>query len=105
MKRPQFQNHAVSICQDDSGRFISLDEAHFICAVMNAPLTNKYIINSSDSRSFKIKPQINIPIFDNTNTLHKRLSTLSKLAHKHYNNKDKMKDIDEELDKLIVQIN
>ncbi|MEA3352208.1 MAG: hypothetical protein U9Q33_00125, partial [Campylobacterota bacterium] len=44
MKRPQFQNHAVTICQDDSGRFISLDEAHFICAVMNAPLTNKYII-------------------------------------------------------------
>lgn len=104
-KRPQFQNHAVSICQDDSGRFITLEEAHFICAIMNAPLTNKYIINSSDSRSFKIRPQINIPIFDNTNTIHKRLSTLSKLAHKNYNTKDKMKNIDEELDILIVQIN
>ena len=26
-KRPQFQNHAVSICQDSKGRFIGLDEA------------------------------------------------------------------------------
>jgi len=105
IKRPQFQNHAVSISQDDSGRFISLDEAHFICAVMNAPLTNKYITNSSDSRSFKIRPQINIPIFNSKNTIHKKLSNLSIVAHKHYNDEDKIKEIDKELDRLIVQIN
>ena len=29
-KRPLFQNHAVSICEDSNGNYISLDEAHFI---------------------------------------------------------------------------
>jgi len=103
-KRPQFQNHAVSICQDDTGRFITLDEAHFICAVMNAPLTNKYIINSSDSRSFKIRPQINIPKYDGENLLHIELSKLSKQAHKNYDDKIKIKKIDERLDKLITKL-
>ncbi|MCD4677124.1 MAG: SAM-dependent methyltransferase [Desulfobacula sp.] len=104
IKRPQFQNHAVSICQDDSGRFISLDEAHFICAILNAPISMKYVINSSDSRTFKIRPQINIPLFNKKNNIHKRLSVLSKVAHKKYDIKSEMDKIDIELDKLIVQL-
>jgi hypothetical protein len=104
LKRPQFQNHAVSICQDNEGRFISLSEAHFICAILNAPLTKKYILNSSDSRSFKINPPICIPKFDRTNKTHRKLSELSIKAHKHYGNKKIMGGIDSQLNSLIIKL-
>jgi len=103
-KRPQFQNHAVSICQDDNGRFIELTEAHYICAVINAPVTKKYILNSSDSRSFKIRPPIHIPPFNKRNLIHKRLSELSTLAHKSHLDLEKMEKIDNELDSLVVKL-
>lgn len=58
--RPQFQNHAVTICEDSEGNFISLNEAHYICGILNTPIASEYIINSSDSRSFPIRPRIYI---------------------------------------------
>lgn len=103
-KRPQFQNHAVSICQDDSGRFIELVEAHYICAIINAPVTKKYILNSSDSRSFKIRLPIHIPPFNKTNFIHKGLSELSVLAHKNHLDLEKMSNIDNKLDSLVVKL-
>lgn len=56
IKRPVFQNHAVSISEREDGNLITSNEAHFVCAILNAPITNDFIINSSDSRSFKIRP-------------------------------------------------
>jgi len=103
-KRPQFQNHAVSICQDGGGRFISLEEAHYICAVINAPLVEDFILNSSDSRSFKIRPPIHIPQFNKADVTHKRLSQLSKVAHKNHSDAKKINKIDAELDKLVVKL-
>ncbi len=57
-KRFVFQNHAVSICECASGDFITLEEAHYICAILNAPIVRAFIMRSSDSRSFKIRPPI-----------------------------------------------
>ncbi len=104
LKRPQFQNHAVSISQNTNGEFISYDEAHYICAVLNAPIISQYIISSSDTRTFKIDPDINIPRFDSTNTVHVRLSELSKLAHDNYSDAEFMHNIDKELDNLVVKL-
>ncbi|MBD5350099.1 MAG: hypothetical protein HDR89_04360 [Bacteroides sp.] len=103
-KRPQFQNHAVTISQTSEGRNITLDEAHYICAILNAPIIGKYIINSSDSRTFKIDVDINIPLFDPSNKMHNRLAHLSKLAHENYNNYQIMNEIDAELDSLVIQL-
>ena len=103
-KRPQFQNHAVSISQDGKGRFITLEEAHYICAIFNTPLTTKYILNSSDSRTFKIQPPLKIPEYSVNNRIHRRLMWLSKLAHRYYDNKDKMNNIDEKLNKFILKL-
>lgn len=104
LKRPQFQNHAVSISQTSTGRYISLDEAHYICAILNSPIVTQYIINSSDSRTFKIDLDINIPEFDSHNIVHSRLSELSKLAHSNYDNKSLMDAIDKELDTLVLRL-
>jgi tetratricopeptide (TPR) repeat protein len=76
-----FQNHAVSICEDGNGNFISEEEAHYICAILNVPIVEKYIIQSSDSRSFKIRPPIKIPKYNSENPKHIELATLSKNLH------------------------
>ena len=103
-KRPLFQNHAVSICEDDKGNFISLDEAHYICAILNAPITTEYVKSSSDSRSFPIRPRIYIPKYDESNPLHVKLSDLSKKAHKNYENQIILSEIGQEIDLLYKQI-
>lgn len=103
-KRPIFQNHAVSISQRSDGSFITKNEAHYICAIFNAPIVAKFLLNSSDSRSFKIRPPINVPPFDPASTLHKKLVGLSLKAHQYYNDEKKMKKIDETLDKTYLAI-
>lgn len=103
-KMPVFQNHAVSISQDLNGNYISYEEAHYICAILNAPIVGKFILQSSDSRTFKVRPPISIPKFNNCNSVHMKLSQLSILAHKHFDNKEKIAEIDIELDSLYLDI-
>ncbi|TXL02507.1 hypothetical protein BMR09_16755 [Methylococcaceae bacterium CS3] len=80
-KRPVFQNHAVSISQREDGSYITESEAHFICSIINAPIVKEYMEKSSDSRSFKIRPPINIPVYNDSNPNHKQLSKLSIRCH------------------------
>ena len=101
---PVFQNHAVSISQDVNGNYISLDEAHYICAILNAPIVAKYIINSSDSRTFKVRPPVQIPKFCASNPVHLKLAKLSMQAHENYDNPQVMATIDSELDSLYINL-
>src|SRR4029077_1876539 len=80
-KRFLFQNHAVSMCERPNGRFISREEAHYICAVLNAPSVASFILASSDERSFKIRPPVRIPPFDRTVAVDRLLAKLSRRAH------------------------
>jgi hypothetical protein len=80
-KRFVLQNHAASICEDIEGNYITEDEAHYVCAILNTPIVENYVIQSSDSRSFKIRPPVKIPKFDMQNEKHKQLSQLSRKAH------------------------
>ena len=103
-KRPLFQNHAVSICEDIYGNYITLDEAHFICGIMNTPVAFQYVINSSDSRSFPIRPRIYIPKYDENNPTHKNIAKLSKKAHQNYDNEKEIINITKKLNILYLKI-
>jgi hypothetical protein len=103
-KRPVFQNHAVSISQRADGDFISEDEAHYICAIFNAPIVAKYILKSSDSRTFKIRPPVNVPHFEPNNDKHRKLAALSKQAHIDHANPKLMAKIDNELDNAYLAL-
>lgn len=81
-KRYLFQNHAVSICERSDKKLISEDEAHYVAGIFNAPSVERYILASSDSRSFKIRPPIHVPLFDPSNTVHQRISNLAREACK-----------------------
>lgn len=103
-KRPLFQNHAVSLCEDENGRFISYDEAHYICGILNSNLVREYMMNSSDSRSFPIRPRVKIPKYDKTNKIHKRITFLSKRAHECYDDDREIAKILNELDELYLNL-
>lgn len=79
-KRFLFQNHAVSICERSDKQIISEDEAHYVSGIFNVPSVERYILASSDSRSFKIRPPIYVPLFDPSCAVHRRISVLSKEA-------------------------
>ena len=104
IKRPLFQNHAVSICEDIEGNFISLDEAHFICGILNTPVAFEYILSSSDTRSFPIRPRIYIPKYNSTNPIHIEIVNLSKEAHLNYASVDEIDKITKRLNLLYLQL-
>jgi ribosomal protein S17E len=92
-KRFVFQNHAVSICERrNKGGFIQEDEAHYICAILNAPVVEDYIYASSDNRSFKIRLPVFIPRYNKDNEKHKKLSQLSRQAHKNDKDHDSIRN-------------
>lgn len=101
---PVFQKHAVSICERPSGGFISEDEAHYICAILNAPVVDNYISQSSDERSRKIRPPVQIPEYDASNPQHLALRNLSVKAHNSHANVAKMKEIDKKLDEAYLAL-
>lgn len=104
VKRPQFQNHAVSICEDSQGNYINLNEAHFICGIMNTPVAFEYVQKSSDSRSYPVRPCIYIPKYNKENMIHEKISNLSKEAHINFDNEQKIRKIMEELNDLYLII-
>ena len=61
-------------------------------------------MNSSDSRSFPIRPRVNIPKYDDDNKVHKQIASLSKKAHKYYSDKIKVDEILNELDELYLKL-
>ena len=103
-KKPCFQNHAVTMSQDLNGNYMTKEEAHYVCAILNAPIVKKYLFSSSDSRSFKIRPSVYIPKYNPKDKLHKQLANLSEQAHLNFNNAESMTAIDAELDKTYVAL-
>ncbi|MDZ5759863.1 hypothetical protein RAK27_14470 [Carnobacterium maltaromaticum] len=70
--------HAPYISKTKKGRDIQEDEAHYVCAILNSPVVESYMLSTFSTRSISIDLKIKIPIYDKTNVLHKKLSALSK---------------------------
>jgi hypothetical protein len=77
------------------------DEAHYLCALMNAPPVNDFIQSfSAGGRGFgapSMAANIGIPAFDATNPVHKQLAALSREAHTLVANHGVLDDIDKAL--------
>ncbi|MGW7862784.1 Eco57I restriction-modification methylase domain-containing protein [Staphylococcus xylosus] len=93
-KPPLLLDHACSISQNIHRENITLDEAHYICAIMNSSIVNEYIIGSSDKRSFKTDLPLNIVKYNPNDSTHSKLSILSKKAHELEDNDFIIKEID-----------
>lgn len=93
-------DHACSISQTREGRNITKEEAHYICAVLNSELVERYIISSSDKRSFKADIPIYIEEFNKSNSIHRELAEISLKAHANGITDKLQKRIDYLVDKL-----
>ena len=100
---PAFQNHCVSICERKNGTFITEDEAHYICAILNSTIVEDYILSTSDKRTFKIRIPVKIEEYNPNNMVHRRLSDLSRKAHETYTDEKMINSIRLQIDKLYLQ--
>lgn len=102
VKYPAFQNHCVSVCEKTDGSFISEDEAHYICAILNSHIVEKFVLSTSDKRTFKIRIPVRIDEYDEKNNMHQQLVELSKQAHKEYKNDVDIEEIRNKIDILYL---
>lgn len=102
-KIPAFQNHCVSICQKNDGSFITEDEAHYICAILNSHIVEDFVLSTSDKRTFKIRLPIKIVSYDVKNSVHKKLASLSKKAHVCFNDTEKVETLRTQIDDLYIK--
>lgn len=79
--KPAFLSHVVSMCEREDRTFIDVDEAHYICAIINTPIVERMVLSMSGNRSFKVRPPVFIPRFDSLDGRHAGLSASSKKAH------------------------
>lgn len=103
LKVPAFQNHCVSICENANGEFISEDEAHYICAILNSHIVERFILATSDKRTFKIRLPFKIKKYDEKNRNHVKLMELSKKAHVNYDQEREVEKIRNQIDKLYLK--
>ncbi len=96
-RAPRFQNHAVSMCERADGAFLAEEEAHYVCAALNAPIVGRFLAASSDARSFKIRPPVRVPLHDADNPLHAALAALSRRGHAG-------EGVDGELDRAYLRV-
>lgn len=103
-KTPAFQNHCVSICQRPDGTFITEQEAHYICAILNSHIVEDFVLSTSDKRTFKIRLPIRIKLFDKANETQKKLAQLSKKAHDKYADSLKVEELRNQIDELYIEV-
>lgn len=104
--KPVFQNHAVTISQRPDGEFISKPEAYYIAGIMNCDVVNRFIKDSSDSRSFPINPRYQIPLYGikEVLALQNQISELSHIAHKRWNDPEAVSSLKQKISKLYIKL-
>jgi len=101
---PVCAKHAPYISMTKSNRPITLDEAFYICGVMNTRIVKEYIVSSADARSVSIDFQIKLPEYNAEDENFVNLSKLSKQAHKLAKTKNNISSIVAEIEELYLKI-
>ena len=93
--------HTIVISQDKSNRNIEKEEAYYISGILNSSIVVNYMHDSFKKNGFSLnKSNIYLPLFDNSNKIHKNIANLAK---KGENSKDK-KEIQEQLTKFYLEL-
>ncbi|MEY8445626.1 hypothetical protein AALA44_05455 [Enterococcus ratti] len=88
--------HAPYISKNKNGEDISEEEAYYLCAILNSPVVESYMLSTFSSRSISIDLKIKIPLFDHENKLHLQLCECAKaIANKKMDLDSGLKKINE----------
>ena len=71
--------HTIIISQKIDGSFISENEAHYICGILNSDIVKSYIENTFKSNGYSLnKSNLYLPEYDSSNELHNEIVRLAK---------------------------
>ena len=104
IKKPICAKHAPYISMDKSGRFITEQEAYYLCGILNTDIVQEYFKFSFSGRSYSIDFNIKMPLFDESNKKHQRIAEISKCAHEHFTNKDIIIKMKQEIERIYLSI-
>lgn len=96
--------HTMIIGRDREGRFLSKDEAYFICGILNSDIIVQYMQNTFKSNGYSLKKShFYLPLYNKDNSLHKKIVDLSKKASKAKSS-EKVAMIQAELSDLYLEL-
>ncbi len=95
--------HTIIISQDKTGRFISNDEAFYICGILNSDVIQQYIQTTQKSNGFSLnKSNIYLPLYSDTNEVQNKIVNLAKKATN--DNKANIEKIKEDITNLYLKL-
>lgn len=96
--------HTILISRDKAGRFISKDEAYYICGILNSNIVVEYIQNTFKSNGYSLKKaHFYLPQYDASNVIQKEICALSQEASKSDHKRD-ISEIQSEISNLYVSM-
>ena len=101
---PVCAKHAPYISMTKDKRPITLDEAHYICGVLNTNIVVEYISQSNDLRSFSIDLPIKIPEYNESDNNFKQISKLAKEAENFAKSNKDINSYINKIEKLYLKI-
>jgi hypothetical protein len=100
-----------AVISTDTTSFFALDkklEAHYLCAIVNSGLVDKYIRSfSAPGRGFgapSVMETLGIPVFNEKDPLHGELAKLSIRAHKRVSQEKDIVTIENEIENLVHEL-
>lgn len=96
--------HTMLISRNKVGRFISKDEAYYICGILNSDIVVEYIQNTFKSNGYSLKKaHFYLPQYNSSNVIHKRICALAQEASEG-DNKRAIAEIQSEISDLYLSM-
>lgn len=101
---PVCAKHAPYISMDKEGRWITEEEAYYLCGILNTDVVQEYFRFSFSGRSYSIDFNIRMPRYDLRNETHRKIAELSRKAHAVYTDAAKVSEIKKQIEKLYLAV-
>ena len=101
---PVCAKHSPYISMDKEGRFITEEEAYYLCGILNTGVVQEYFRFSFSGRSYSIDFNIKMPRYDLQNEKHRKMAELSRKAHTVYTDASKVSAIKKEIEELYLYV-
>lgn len=95
--------HTIIISQDINKRFITFDEANYICGVLNSDIVINYMHDSFKTNGFSLnKSNLYLPLYNSNNPFQVKIAELAKKAQQK--SEDDIKLIQKEISKFYLEL-
>lgn len=101
---PICAKHSPYISMDKNDRYITENEAYYICGILNTNIVQEYFRATYSGRSYSIDFNIKIPLYDNNNEIQREIAGLSKEAKEVFYDTDRIQDIKQCIEECYINL-